>query len=83
MQAVDGFKNKGVRIVEADVQMSSPAVEALAMQALSPEVGHSVLDVGSGSGYLTMLTAHMVAYSGNAVGVDVRFPPHLEHHLAN
>lgn len=54
--------------------MANPAVEALALQALSPEVGHTFLDVGSGSGYLTMLAAHMVAYSGNAVGVDVRFP---------
>lgn len=51
--------------------MNSPSVDALAMQALAPEVGHSFLDVGSGSGYLTMLASHMVAYSGNAVGVDV------------
>ena len=55
--------------------MSSPGVDALAMHALAPEVGHSFLDVGSGSGYLTMLAAHMVAYSGTAVGVDVSQAP--------
>lgn len=40
---------------------------------MSPEVGHTFLDVGSGTGFLTMLAAHMVAYSGTAVGVDVSF----------
>lgn len=60
-----------MRIPEADLQLSSPATDALALSALNPEVGHSFLDVGSGSGYLTMLASHMVAYSGTAVGVDV------------
>ena len=36
------------------------------------EPGHSVLDVGSGSGYLTMLAAQLVGESGSAIGVDVR-----------
>ena len=71
MQAQDGFKNKSLRVTQADVQLSSPAIDTLALSALNPEVGHSFLDVGSGSGYLTMLASHMVAYSGTAVGVDV------------
>ena len=70
-QAGDGFKNKSVRITAAELNMSSPSVDALAMQALAPEVGHSFLDIGSGTGFLTMLAAHMVAYGGTAVGVDV------------
>lgn len=73
LQAQDGFKNKSLRVTQADVQLSSPAIDTLALSALNPEVGHSFLDVGSGSGYLTMLASHMVAYSGTAVGVDVRF----------
>ena len=75
MQAQDGFKNKSLRVTQADVQLSSPAIDTLALSALNPEVGHSFLDVGSGSGYLTMLASHMVAYSGTAVGVDVSPTP--------
>lgn len=71
MQVSDGFKNKNVRITAADLNMSTPAVDVLAMQALNPEVGHTFLDVGSGTGCLTTMAAHMVAYSGTAVGVDV------------
>ena len=41
-------------------------------QALAVQPGHSILDVGSGSGYLTMLAAHLVGETGTAVGVEVR-----------
>lgn len=77
LQLADGFKNKNVRITGADLNMSSPAVDVLSMHALSPEVGHAFLDVGSGTGFLTMLAAHMVAYGGTAVGVDVSTHPEL------
>ena len=63
--------------------MGSPGADALALQALSPEVGHAFLDIGSGSGYLTMLAAHMVGYMGNAVGVDVSFISRPTQHLAH
>ena len=71
-QVDDAWKNKAVRVAEASLLSGSPAAEALALQALSPEVGHGFLDIGSGSGYLTMLAAHMVAYTGTAVGIELR-----------
>ena len=35
------------------------------------EAGNSVLDIGSGSGYLTMLASHLVGDAGSAVGIEV------------
>lgn len=40
-------------------------------QALALEAGHTVLDAGSGSGYLTTLAAHLVGEGGASVGVEV------------
>ena len=44
-------------------------------QALALEPGHSVLDVGSGSGYLTMMAAHLVGEAGSSTGVEVSRAP--------
>ena len=41
------------------------------VQAVGLEVGNSVLDVGSGSGYLTTLASHLAADAGSAVGIEV------------
>ena len=41
------------------------------MQALSPEQGQAFLDVGSGTGYLTMGAATLVGHTGKAVGFEV------------
>lgn len=41
------------------------------------EAGHDVLDVGSGSGYFTMLAAHLVGESGAVTGIDVS--PQMAH----
>ena len=46
----------------------------LAVQALGPEEGQAFLDIGSGTGYLTMVAANLVGHTGRAVGLEV-------HHL--
>ncbi len=43
------------------------------VQALGPEEGQAFLDIGSGTGYLTMVAANLVGHTGKAVGLEV--PP--------
>ena len=54
------------------VTISAPHMHAHALQILSGHLkeGSRVLDVGSGSGYLTACMAVMVGESGLAVGID-------------
>lgn len=49
---------------------SQPSTVAAMLDLLSPEPGHGVLDVGSGSGWSTALLAHMVGPSGHVLGVE-------------
>ena len=57
---------------EAGVVSGHPQTEALALQALSPEEGHSFLDIGSGTGFVTLLAAHLVGSTGTSIGVEVQ-----------
>lgn len=52
--------------------ISAPHMHAYALENLKDKLvdGASVLDVGSGSGYLTACMAHMVAPRGIVIGVD-------------
>ncbi|KAF8929980.1 hypothetical protein CPC16_009127 [Podila verticillata] len=52
--------------------ISAPHMHASALEALSPYLfpGAKVLDIGSGSGYLTVCMAEMVGPKGHVVGVD-------------
>lgn len=54
------------------VTISAPHMHAYALENLSSRLqpGASVLDIGSGSGYLTACMALMVGEQGTAVGVD-------------
>ncbi|XP_077994259.1 protein-L-isoaspartate(D-aspartate) O-methyltransferase-like isoform X3 [Glandiceps talaboti] len=54
------------------VTISAPHMHAHALEILSEHLmeGKSALDVGSGSGYLTVCMALMVGESGKAVGID-------------
>lgn len=54
------------------VTISAPHMHAHALELLSGHLkdGSRVLDVGSGSGYLTACFAHMVGETGMAVGID-------------
>ncbi|KAG9294128.1 hypothetical protein G9A89_021487 [Geosiphon pyriformis] len=52
--------------------ISAPHMHAYALEYLEKYLlpGAKVLDVGSGSGYLTACLAHMVGPTGKAIGVD-------------
>jgi len=52
--------------------ISAPHMHAYALEALAPKLhaGANVLDVGSGSGYLTACLAMMVGPSGRVTGID-------------
>lgn len=54
------------------VTISAPHMHAYALDLLSKQLkpGNKALDVGSGSGYLTVCFAQMVGASGKVVGID-------------
>lgn len=52
-------------------QHSKHVSEACWVQALGPEAGQAFLDIGSGTGYLTMVAANLVGHTGKAVGLEV------------
>lgn len=79
MRAVDrGEYAKGSAYSDAPqgigygVTISAPHMHAYALELLEDQLkeGMSALDVGSGSGYLTVCFAHMVGESGKVVGID-------------
>ena len=55
-----------------DATISAPHMHAHAAENLLPFLheGSTVLDVGSGSGYLTSIFAHLVGKTGKVIGVD-------------
>ncbi|KAK9863425.1 hypothetical protein WJX84_000788 [Apatococcus fuscideae] len=61
-----------IGVSEAGVVSGHPQTEALALQALSPEEGQSFLDIGSGTGFVTLLAAHLVGSTGTSIGVELR-----------
>ncbi|KAK9786899.1 hypothetical protein WJX73_000622 [Symbiochloris irregularis] len=74
-QAAEAWLPKAVMAAGGPpIVLGPPAAEMLALQALALEAGHCVLDAGSGSGYLTMLAAHVVGEAGASVGVELREP---------
>jgi protein-L-isoaspartate(D-aspartate) O-methyltransferase len=61
---------------------SQPRTVAAMLRLLEVEPGHSVLDVGAGSGWTTALLAHMVGTGGRVVGVE-RIPELVAFGAAN
>ncbi len=50
--------------------ISQPTVVAFCLELLEASPGNRVLDIGSGSGWTTVLLAHLVGESGKVVGVE-------------
>lgn len=51
--------------------ISQPTTVFFMLELLSPGKGHSILDIGSGSGWTTALLAHIVGEEGKVVGLEV------------
>jgi protein-L-isoaspartate(D-aspartate) O-methyltransferase len=64
------------------VTNSQPTTVRNMLELLDVELGHRVLDVGSGSAWTTALLAHLVGAEGEVVGVE-RIPEILEQGKAN
>jgi protein-L-isoaspartate O-methyltransferase len=60
------------------VHLSAPHMYALVLEKLGVEPGMSVLNVGSGSGYLSCMCAVLVGRGGKSHGVE-RLPEAVEH----
>ncbi|MBL7170239.1 MAG: protein-L-isoaspartate O-methyltransferase [Candidatus Aenigmarchaeota archaeon] len=54
-----------------DQTISQPYTVATMLEALSPDVGDNVLDIGSGTGWTTCLLAKIVSRKGKVTGIDI------------
>lgn len=50
--------------------ISQPYTVAFMMELLNPQIGHAILDVGSGSGWTTALLAHIVGQTGQVIAIE-------------
>jgi protein-L-isoaspartate(D-aspartate) O-methyltransferase len=55
-----------------DQTISQPYTVATMLEALSPDEGDNVLDVGSGTGWTTCLLGKIVSKTGQVTGVDIK-----------
>eukprot|EP01025_Chloroclados_australasicus_P028487 TRINITY_DN2821_c1_g1_i7.p1 TRINITY_DN2821_c1_g1~~TRINITY_DN2821_c1_g1_i7.p1 ORF type:complete len:1255 (+),score=138.74 TRINITY_DN2821_c1_g1_i7:174-3938(+) len=67
------FSNIDIVSPEHHINLSTPCLDAMCLNALELCTGHAFLDVGCGTGYFTCLAAYMVGEKGAAVGIDVDF----------
>lgn len=50
--------------------ISQPLTVALMLELLDPRPGHSILDIGSGSGWTTMLLSYIVGTKGKVTAIE-------------
>jgi len=51
--------------------ISQPLVVAFMLEQLQPELGHKILDVGSGSGWTTALLSEIVGDKGKVIAIEL------------
>ena len=52
--------------------ISQPTTVAFMLELLDPQEGDTVLDIGSGSGWVTALLGHMVGDDGKVIGLEIK-----------
>ncbi len=52
--------------------ISQPTTVAFMLELLDPQEGDIVLDIGSGSGWVTALLGHMVGPEGRVIGLEIK-----------
>lgn len=67
----DPYEDKPKKI-NYGATISAPHIHAIILELLKPNLteGAKVLDIGSGSGYLTICMALMIGTNGRAIGID-------------
>lgn len=69
--AAAAYTNEALTLPGANIPVEAPHIDVLILQKLRLVPGQRFLEIGSGSGYLTMLAAYLVGASGQATGVDL------------
>lgn len=66
----DNAYHDGPLPIDHGQTISQPYTVAFMLELLKPQKGHSVLDIGSGSGWTTALLAHVVGNNGRVRGIE-------------
>jgi protein-L-isoaspartate O-methyltransferase len=64
------YTNEEVTLSEGCAAIEPPHIDVLILQKLRLSPGQRFLEIGCGSGYMTMLAAYLVGSAGQATGVD-------------
>jgi len=66
----DNAYHDGPFSIDYGQTISQPYTVAFMLELLKPQKGHSVLDIGTGSGWTTALLAHVVGNNGRVRGIE-------------
>lgn len=65
------YSDNALRFNDMHFNISAPHMHAHCLEALEIRHGCSVLDIGCGSGYMTVLSAYLAGPTGSCKGIDI------------
>lgn len=71
-QIRSSFNDSPLPLQRWGFNVSAPHVYAICLEALDPQPGMDLLDIGCGCGHFTALGGFLVGPSGSALGLDIR-----------